>query len=68
MTIKASNTFITEDRAYRGKNENGEKEIIRTKYHIEVENNVVINVLNEDYFAVEKNSEVFAFYSKKFNK
>ncbi len=56
-------------RTYKFHNdETGRNEIHKLKYTVIVRNGKVENVVNENNYTVNKNSEVFEYYSLKFNK
>lgn len=58
---------LVDVRTYKYENEIGVLEHHAVKYLITLRNGTVENVFNEYHKSVEKNSEVFEYYSNKFN-
>jgi hypothetical protein len=53
---------------YHYEDEQGKQRHLKVKYSIVLKNDKVKNVFNEYNNSVEKNSEVFEYYSNYFNK
>jgi hypothetical protein len=59
---------LVDTRVYHYEDENGKQRNMKVKYSIVMKEDTVVNVFNEYNNSVEKNSNVFEYYSHKFNK
>lgn len=59
--VKETRTYYDRDPKTR------DKILTKLEYTIQIEAGVVVNVINQSHFDVNKTSEVFEHYSKKYN-